>query len=156
MRRILAALLAMAVVLVIPTAASADVDFKVDARAGLDGGQEVPAVDTEMTGRVSIKVRADRLKFKLRVADSSNVVVAAHVHCGVPGANGPVGVTLFNGSFTDANGVVASGRISAPDVDNGCGWADMADVAAAIQAGGAYVNVHTSGVPSGEIRGDLT
>jgi len=49
---------------------------------------------------------------------------------------------------------------------NSCGWTSLADVAAAVTAGTAYVNVHTSdGVappdtgpgdfPGGEIRGQL-
>ena len=55
---------------------------------------------------------------------------------------------------------MAEGTIAAPDAGNGCGWADLGDVAGAIAAGSTYVNVHTTGAsggtPSGEIRGNLT
>ena len=101
--------------------------------ADLDGGQEVPAVATDMTGEV----------------------VASHIHCAAPGANGPVGVTLFSGSFTDDDGTVAEGTISAPNDGNGCGWSDLTDVITAIAAGVAHVNVHSIAVLSGEIRANL-
>ena len=54
----------------------------------------------------------------------------------------------------------------APDAGNGCGWADLDDVVAAMLSGDAYVNVHTNdgvvplnivpeGFPGGEIRGQV-
>jgi hypothetical protein len=56
--------------------------------------------------------------------------------------------------------------ITAPDTENGCGWADFAAVLEAVRNGNAYVNVHTNdGVdppdtgagdfPDGEIRGQI-
>jgi hypothetical protein len=58
------------------------------------------------------------------------------------------------------------GTITAPDADNGCGWADLAAVVEAMRSGNTYVNLHTDdGVeppdtgsgdfPSGEIRGQI-
>jgi hypothetical protein len=41
------------------------------------------------------------------------------------------------------NGTLAEGTITAPDAGNGCGWADLAAVLAAIGSGATYVNVHT-------------
>ena len=43
------------------------------------------------------------------------------------------------------------------DVDsgNGCGWADLADLVAAMASGDTYVNVHTLANLPGEIRGQL-
>ena len=159
MKRLVVTMLIPALVLMVATAVSADVDFKVEAEADLDGGQEVLAVVTDMTGEVELKVKNNKLKFELEVEDNSHDIVAAHIHCAAPGVNGPVGVTLFSGSFTDDEGTLAKGKITAPNAGNTCGWADLGDVAAAIQTGNAYVNVHTSaasgGVPSGEIRGNL-
>ena len=43
----------------------------------------------------------------------------------------------------------------APNVDNACGWLDNFDVIDAIEAGVAYVNVHTLQNLAGEIRGQL-
>jgi CHRD domain len=137
--------------------------------ARLSGDQEVPARDTHAVGVATFKLRQDgaSLQFKLNVANIENVF-AAHIHCGVVGVNGPVGVTLFMGAPAGGrvNGTLAEGTITAPDVGNGCGWVDLAAVLAAMGSGATYVNVHTDdGVappntgpgdfPGGEIRGQV-
>ncbi len=137
------------------SAVGPDPVLKVRAGAALDGGQEVPPVATGMTGVIKVKATSERFRFKLMVAKNSNEIFAAHLHCAPPGSNGPVGITLFTGSFTAAQGKVAGGTLTSPDPGNGCGWADLGDAAAAVAAGETYVNVHTSAVPSGEIRGDV-
>ncbi len=85
------------------------------------------------------------LSYKVNVANIENVF-AAHIHCGAVGVNGPVGVTLFTGAPGGGriNGILAEGTITAPDPGNGCGWADLADVMAAMSSGNTYVNVHTN------------
>jgi len=137
--------------------------------ATLSGDQEVPARDTHAVGVAKFKVGEDgaALAFKVNVANINNVV-AAHIHCGAVGVNGPVGVTLFaappGSGRTD--GTLAEGTITAPDAGNACGWTDLAAVLAAIAGGNTYVNVHTNdGVPpantgpgdfpGGEIRGQI-
>lgn len=136
-----------------------DEDDGLESEADLDGSQEVPAVVTAMTGEVEVEIEDGELEFELEVENNTNDIFAAHIHCAPPGVNGPVGVTLFVGSFTAAEGTLAEGTIAAPDAGNGCGWASIADVAADLAAGNTYVNVHTTpasgGVPSGEIRGNL-
>jgi CHRD domain len=166
MRRtiVLVAMLALGLLAVAPAAVAGD-NFV----APLSGGQEVPARDTQAVGVATFKLSADgtALEFKLNVANIDNVV-AAHIHCGAVGVNGPVGVTLFMGTPAGGrvDGTLAEGTITAPDSPNGCGWADLAAVLAAIQSGNTYVNVHTNdGVdppntgpgdfPGGEIRGQV-
>jgi CHRD domain len=137
--------------------------------ATLSGDQEVPARDTQATGVAKFKLRQDgtALLFKVNVANIDNVV-AAHIHCGAVGVNGPVGVTLFMGAPAGGrvNGTLAEGTITAPDAGNACGWVDLAAVLAALRSGATYVNVHTNdGVPpantgpgdfpGGEIRGQV-
>jgi CHRD domain len=137
--------------------------------ATLSGDEEVPARDTQAVGVATFKLREDgaALEFKVNVANIQNAV-AAHIHCGAVGVNGPVGVTLFIGSPAagSVNGTLAEGTITAPDPGNGCGWTDLAAVLAAIGSGATYVNVHTNdGVappntgpgdfPGGEIRGQI-
>jgi CHRD domain len=139
-------------------------------RAVLSGAEEVPPRDTLARGVATLRFASDgsELGFRLVVANIRNVV-AAHIHCGAPGVNGAVGVTLFvavapGGGRTD--GVLAEGTVSAPDAGNGCGWADLAAVMTAIESGNTYVNVHTNdGIdpadtgpgdfPGGEIRGQV-
>lgn len=122
--------------------------------AHLKGTNEVPPVDTQAQGQVLLKVDDEGLHYTLIVANIEDVV-AAHIHCGAVGANGPVGITLFTGGPESSNGILVSGTAEAPDAGNACGWTDIEDVVAAILNGEAYVNVHTLGTPSGEIRGQL-
>jgi CHRD domain len=166
MRRtiMLVGMLALGLLAVAPAAVAGD-NFV----ATLSGGQEVPARDTHAVGVATFKLSADgtALAFKLNVANIDNVV-AAHIHCGGVGVNGPVGVTLFMGAPGGGrvNGTLAEGTITAPDAGNLCGWADLAAVLAAMGSGNTYVNVHTNdGVdppntgpgdfPGGEIRGQV-
>jgi CHRD domain len=163
-RTIVVAMLALGLLAVAPAAVAGD-NFV----ATLSGGQEVPARDTHAVGVATFKLSADgtALAFKLNVANLDNVV-AAHIHCGGVGVNGPVGVTLFMGAPGGGrvDGTLAEGTITAPDAGNLCGWADLAAVLAAMGSGNTYVNVHTNdGVdppntgpgdfPGGEIRGQV-
>jgi hypothetical protein len=166
MRRtiVLVAMLALGLLAVAPAAVAGD-NFV----ATLSGGQEVPARDTQARGVATFKLSADgtALGFKVNVANIDNVV-AAHIHCGAVGVNGPVGVTLFMGTPGGGrvNGTLAEGTITAPDPNNACGWTDLAAVLAAMGSGTTYVNVHTNdGIPpidtgpgdfpGGEIRGQV-
>jgi hypothetical protein len=136
-------------------------------RAVLSGGDEVPARDTGARGAAIFRLNAEgtELGFRLVVANIENVF-AAHIHCGVAGVSGPVGVTLFTGAPAGGrtDGVLASGIVTAPDIGNACGWLDLDDVVTALESGDTYVNVHTNDglappdtgpgdFPLGEIRG---
>ena len=163
---LLAMVTALAFGAVSPAASAQPTTF----RAVLSGGDEVPARETLARGVATFQLASGgaELDFRLVVANIENVV-AAHIHCGAPGVNGPVGVTLFvaaapGGGRTD--GILAEGTVTAPDAGNGCGWTDLAAVVAAIETGNTYVNVHTNdGVaptnsgpgdfPGGEIRGQV-
>ncbi len=136
-------------------------------RAVLSGRDEVPARDTRARGVAILRLNAEgtELGFRLVVANIENVF-AAHIHCGVAGVSGPIGVTLFMGAPGGGrtSGVLAAGTVTAPDPGNACGWTDLDDVLTALESGDTYVNVHTNdGVappdtgpgdfPGGEIRG---
>jgi hypothetical protein len=137
--------------------------------ARLTGKGEVPLRATQARGIANFELMEGEaeLSYSVNVSNISNVF-AAHIHCGAVGVNGPVGVTLFAGTPGGGpiSGTLAQGTITAPDVGNGCGWADLAAVVAAINSGNTYVNVHTNdGVaptntgpgdfPGGEIRGQI-
>ena len=166
MRRTIGLVLMLGLALLVPASpASAGNNFV----APLSGDKEVPARDTAARGVATFKLRGEgsALLFRVNVANIDNVV-AAHIHCGAVGVNGPVGVTLFMGTPAGGavNGTLSEGTITAPDPGNGCGWADLAAVLAAIESGDTYVNAHTNdGVPppdtgpgdfpGGEIRGQI-
>lgn len=153
----------------------------------LSGEEEVfsPAVpggptpaDSRAQGQAIFRISSDgaTVHFRLIAANIDNVTMA-HIHCGLPGANGPIsmwlhpvigtaGAPLPGGSGPHA-GVLASGTFSpagvvCPEMAVG---ADT-PLLDAMRAGLTYVNVHTSdGVeppntgpgdfPGGEIRGQL-
>lgn len=125
--------------------------------ASLHGSNEVPPNDSSGAGEAIFKFSKDgsQLQYKLIVANT-NDVFASHIHCAPEGVNGPVGVTLFVGADTDPSAILAWNTVTAPDPGNACGWATLADVAAAIDSGGAYVNVHTATLPGGELRGQIS
>lgn len=134
------------------TATAAQTPFS----ATLSGSNEVVPVNTTMQGIAKFHLNGSgNLDFKLVVTKIGSPVVAAHIHCGVVGVNGPVGVTLYPGPATTMNGMLAKGTITAPNAGNACGWGNVAAVVSAIQAGITYVNVHTAANLGGEIRGQI-
>jgi hypothetical protein len=164
-RILLIATLVLALLALIVSVVQAAGPFK----TRLDGAQEVPVRGTKASGTASFKWNGAGTSaiYVLSVKSISNVF-AAHIHCGAPGVNGPVGVTLFMGTpgSGPVSGVLAQGTITAPDPGNACGWMTMQDVLNAMNSGNTYVNVHTNdGVappntgpgdfPGGEIRGHL-
>jgi hypothetical protein len=156
-KRILILFLVMALTLAFTaTVAAAEKTRPTVYLAHLSGDQEVPPVKTDARGKAGFVPNSDAsaMNYQLLVMNIENVV-ASHIHCAPEGVNGPVGVTLFAGGPVSPDGVLAQGTITAPDDGNSCGWQSLADVIAAIEAGDAYVNVHTTTVPSGEIRGQL-
>ena len=139
-------------------------------RAPLSGGEEVPVRDTLARGVATFRLSADgtELAYRLTVANIDNVV-AAHIHLGVSGVNGPVVAFLFGpvaAGGGDSDGVIATGTITAADLIGTLTGAPLSVLVDLIESGEAYVNVHTNdGVdptntgpgdfPGGEIRGQL-
>ena len=131
----------------------------------LAGRNEVPPVDSRGQGQAKLAVSDDgtAIDFRLTVANLENIT-QAHIHCGAEGVNGPVVVFLFgfvSGGVT-LNGILGEGTITAAGViprpsSEACpgGVADLDDLLAKIEAGQAYVNVHTVANSGGEIRGQL-
>ena len=121
MRRMIVLVLtfALGLLALVPSASAGD-NFV----APLSGAEEVPARATPATGVAKFKLREDGtvLLFKVNVASIENVV-AAHIHCGAVGVNGPVGVTLFSAPPAGGavEGTLAEGTITAPDPGNACG-----------------------------------
>ncbi len=91
-------------------------------------------------------------------------ITAAHLHCGLPGANGPIVLDLFHpsASSTDVNGtLVATSTVSAGDLHattTGCAMpiTSLTDLGNAMRAGIIYANVHSLAYPNGVARGQMT
>lgn len=147
------AVISILFVTVAPLAASAG--HRADFDADLDPGQEVqdPAVVSDGEGDADFTVKRNRVRFKLKWDDLTSDAVMAHIHCAPAGSNGDVGVTLFAQNKGDDGRVRGSFR--GPDPGNACGWSSLGDVLAAMVSGNAYVNVHTTNFPGGEIRGQI-
>jgi rubrerythrin len=122
----------------------------------LSGEQEVPPVDTDASGETTLTLTRDppELDYRLTVSNIENVV-AAHIHIGNEGENGPVVAPLFsddNGVSED--GVLATGTITEDDLVGPLEGKSFSELRSMVEKG-AYVNVHTKEHPKGEIRGQI-
>lgn len=125
------------------------------AAAALRGNLEVPAVSTQAQGITRLVLEEDGdIDWNINANRIDNVLFA-HIHLGAPGENGPVVASLFNGDLSVNNHLVASGEVASDDLVGPMEGMTTLDLWAEIQAGNAYVNVHTTDVPSGELRANL-
>jgi hypothetical protein len=136
--------------------------------ARLSGAQEVPPRATPATGVAVYQLRKDgeSLDYKLTVANIENVV-AAHIHLGPPGVNGPVVAFLYGPAPAGGGpeqGVLAAGTITEADLVGPLAGEDLDALLAQMRSGNTYTNVHTNDgdatpnegpgdFPGGEIRG---
>lgn len=146
-----------------------------DVKTRLSGYEETPlTISTTASGEFKAKIHKDgtAIDYELTYQDPESTVTQAHIHFGRPAISG--GIVLFLcTNLGNAPGTVPppqacpsapatiTGTLTAADVlaaaaqgiDLGAvGFAEILD---AIRAGAAYVNVHTTGHLSGEIRGRL-
>ena len=130
-----------------------------DYHARLSGDQETIPVDTETRGRFRLEFNEDKsaATFRLRVNDGTRVT-QAHIHCGAEGQNGPPVIFLggFHANGWDVDGWwVANVTVTDENIVNDACGTTLVDIAAAMDAGMTYVNVHTLANPAGEIRGQI-
>jgi hypothetical protein len=138
--------------------------------APLAGNQEVPARDTMARGLAKFQLSADGSQLSyILIASNIDNVVASHIHVGPAGVNGPVVLFLFGPAAPGGgrhDGVLATGTATAANLVGPLAGQPLSVLIAAMESGGAYVNVHTNdGVaptdtgpgdfPGGEIRGQI-
>jgi hypothetical protein len=111
-----------------------------DVKVNLTGSEEVPPVTTSATGSGTITIKDDK-SVSGSVTTKGVEGVAAHIHVGATGKNGPPAITLQQSS---------PGVWSVPQ---GSKLTD--DQFAKFKAGELYVNVHSAANKGGEIRGQL-
>ena len=110
------------------------------AHVTLSGSEEVPPVATAARGSGTITVHVDG-SVSGRVTTTGLTGVAAHIHQGARGQNGPVAVGLLK---TGDNAWIVPRDAILNDAQY-----------EAFKTGNLYVNVHTAANKDGEIRGQL-
>jgi hypothetical protein len=129
-------------------------------RAHARGDQEVPPVATRAQGQAVFHLSHDgtELGYRLMVANILDVT-QSHIHLAPAGSNGGIAVWLYPSAPPAqlipgrTQGVLGQGTITEADiVATGVDFEDLLD---ALRTGNAYVNVHTSAHPTGEIRGQI-
>jgi hypothetical protein len=143
-------------------------------QATLTGYEESPPVSTVAGGEFRAVVEsgtADHFHYTLTYFGLQGTVTQGHIHVGQPGVNGSIIIWLCQTSTnTDPTGLspqcppsgTVEGRITAANVIAGSTASqqlnamDFTGAIAAIRAGAAYANVHTSPLsPGGEVRGQI-
>ncbi|MEM9562115.1 MAG: spondin domain-containing protein [Actinomycetota bacterium] len=123
--------------------------------AELSGDNEVPAVDTNAGGLARLNIQEDGdLAFNVRAANIDNLLFG-HIHLGAPGENGPVVATLFNGDISDGGLLRVRGELTDADLVGPLAGMSTADLWEIILDGGAYINIHSTDFPAGELRANL-
>jgi hypothetical protein len=127
----------------------------------LTGGEETPApgVNTGAAGsaRIHVDIVNEELSVILTVVNLPAATTAAHIHVAPKGLAGPIVIdfpilTGRTGDLSQTFRVGASSFRTQPQI----GIVTMNDAIQSIINGNAYVNVHTTANPAGEIRGQLT
>jgi hypothetical protein len=136
----------------------------------LDGFQEDPgAVITSGHGTFNARISNDRTRiaYELSYADLEGDITQAHIHIGRHSQSGGISVFLCTNLGNGPTGTQAcpadpatiEGVIEADDVlgpaGQGVPLGSLADLLIALRNGAAYVNVHTTLVPTGEIRANI-
>jgi CHRD domain-containing protein len=142
-------------------------------RAELIGYEEVPAVATRASGAFEARVARDNqsVDFTLSFEGLQGNVTQSHIHfaqksvngaiivwlCGTPapGPTGPAGTPTCPQAGT-VSGTFTSSNVLASPTTQQLAAGDLARLIDAMESGIAYVNVHTSISPGGEIRGQVT
>ncbi len=106
----------------------------------LSGDQEVPPVTTTASGTAQFTLKDD-MSLSGSVKTQGIKGIAAHIHAGAAGKNGPVAVPLTM-KGDDEWMVPADTKLTAAQVTE-------------LKAGGMYVNVHSAAHKDGEIRAQL-
>ena len=146
---------ALALAILLPATTSAQT---VNLTANLTGAEENPVVLSGAVGTATVAADASNreVAVELRLFNIPTGTTAGHIHAGPRGINGPVVIDFpipqgRTGDLT-LSFRVGEGQFRArPEI----GINTMDDIIQAMVGGAAYVNIHTTTNPGGEIRGQL-
>jgi hypothetical protein len=148
--------------------------------AKLTGYEETPAtLSTPARGKIKLKIRnSTSIEYKLSYSDLPSPT-QAHIHFGARALSGGISAWLCEsatnpapappagtpddvptctpaptGTKVSLTGTILAGDVIGP-AGQGIAAGELAELIAAIKAGAAYANVHSTAFPAGEIRGQL-
>ena len=135
------------------------------------GYAENPDISTVATGSFGARLSNDgtTLAYELTYSGLEGNVQQAHIHFGKPGVNGGISIWLCGtvapfvpptaGIPTCPQSGTVTGEVDATDVigpgGQGIAAGEFAEILAAMRAGHAYANVHSSKFPGGEVRASI-
>ncbi len=170
-RAVTIAIVAGAALMITTAGSAALADNSIDGlRVRLSGYQEDPqALSTTGNGqfRVSISRSAQEVTYRLTYANLEGNVTQAHIHLGgraqsggimvflcTNAGNGPAGTQPCPAVPGTVTGTIVPANIIGP-AGQGITAGQFDEFVAAVRNGTAYVNVHSSLYPAGEIRAQL-
>ena len=161
MKRLLCGAAVAAALLISATPSSAQV---VNMTATLTGGEETTAtagvlgLPTGAVGTATVAVDAtnEEISVTLSLFNFATGTSAGHIHIAPRGVAGPIVINFpipsgRTGDLPLTFRVGSAAFVARPDI----GINTMQDAIQSIVGGAAYVNIHTSHNPAGEIRGQL-
>lgn len=118
----------------------------------LSGMQEVPPKDTPAIGSYQATLDGDpdnwTFSYEVKFSDLSGPLTLAHIHEAPRGVNGPVVHDLDNPPLGKTEGTIFGNWLST-EAKN------PAETFEELLAGNYYFNLHSSVIPSGELRGQI-
>ena len=161
MKRLLCGAAVAAAMLISATPSAAQV---VNMTATLTGAEETTATPGVLglltgavgTATVSVDATNEEVAVQLNLFNFATGTSAGHIHVGPRGVAGPVVLNFpipsgRTGDLPLSFRLGVAAFVARPEI----GINTMSDLIQAIVGGGAYVNIHTSQYPAGEIRGQL-
>lgn len=139
----------------------------------LEGYQEVPSsLSSPVSAHFEAEIRGEgrdaTIDWTLSYSGFTTDVLQAHIHFGQRHTNGGISIWLCGNIPTTPAGVApcpvregtVSGEATSASVVGPAGQliapGEMEEIVAAIRAGVAYANVHSTAFPGGEVRGQFT
>jgi sugar lactone lactonase YvrE len=126
----------------------------------LSGDMQVPPVETDVKGNMSISVpqSESEIKYKITITGASNIT-SAYMHMGMDGENGEAVADLLNDSkknkMKQQTGVVIRGEVLDSDLIGSMNGKSLKDLINAMTDGNTYVSINTPTHVNGEIRGHV-
>jgi CHRD domain len=136
----------------------------------LIGYEENPDISTVGSGSFSARLSDDEstIRYRLTYSGLEGAVTQAHVHfgkrainggisyflCGTAASPGPAGTPACPSPGGTVEGDITAAQVIGP-AGQGIEVGNLAEIVAAMRAGSAYANVHSTKWPGGEIRAQL-